>query len=151
MSLGITHWILRKSSTESVQNDRMFTTRSLLRVLLRNIALLLAYQSSSNLWISFFSCFIVAFGIDMFNFIVDWINWCCGRGEYYVTRKPDQCHLSDGRFLTQDEYELRKQITTEKEMRKMCSSPAFHRWIRQNADRIQVLPRPRTHHHDHED
>ena len=148
MSLGITHWILRKSSTESVQNDRMFTSRSLLRILLRKIALLLAYQSSSTLWISVLSCFVVAFGIDVFHFIFDWINWCCGRGEYYVTRKPDRCHLSDGRFLTQDEYELRKQITTEKEMRKMCSSPAFQRWIRQNADRIQVLPRRRTHEHE---
>ena len=148
MSLGITHWILRKSSTESVQNDRMFTSRSLLRILLRKIALLLAYQSSSTLWISVLSCFVVAFGIDVFHFIFDWINWCCGRGEYYFTRKPDRCHLSDGRFLTQDEYELRKQITTEKEMRKMCSSPAFQRWIRQNADRIQVLPRRRTHEHE---
>jgi len=61
---------------------------------------------------------------------------CPSRG----IRKLTKCYLTMGRFLSEEEYEEQKRLTTDHEITKLIRSEAFKQWAVNNTHRIRVLP-----------
>eukprot|EP00939_MAST-03C_sp_MAST-3C-sp1_P001158 g1158.t1 len=138
VSFATTYWMLNRSDG-SGNTGLSGPGRTLLLLMLRSVAILMAYQSSATLLVSIVAMVIVSLWAPITRNVSEATSWIFGLGSYYVASKPKKCYLHSGKFLSEEAFSLQKQRTTNTEMRKLCNSPAFQKWMRRNMTRVRVV------------